>query len=81
PYSADDLRYAGLDFEEGRFCKSYITDHVLWEYFGDRAQAIKEEFLQHSPTRPGFYEFKEDFDSQRKIRKHVHGKAQYQEIA
>lgn len=81
PYSSDELRYAGLDFEEGRFCKPYITDHVLWEYFGDRAQSVKEEFFQHSPSRPGFYEFKEEFDSQRKLRNFLKGKAQYQEIS
>ena len=65
PYSADDIRGYGLDFDYNRFVKPYINYYILKGLFGTTADWVAENFL--SPKGNGFYEFKPDFDDQSKI--------------
>ena len=57
-------------FEHDRYCKPYITDHILELELGDQVDFVKENFLDTS-TEPGRYQFKPAFDSQHKIDEHI----------
>ena len=65
PYSADEISRYGLGFDYARFVKPYINYSILKDLFNDRADYVAENFL--SPKNYGFYEFKSNFDDQRKI--------------
>lgn len=54
-----------IAFDYDRFCKPFINEIVLRDIFGDKAEAVKSEFLNN---KDGFnYELKPAFDTQRKI--------------
>lgn len=71
PYSAEELQYSGLDFDESRFCKPYVREHVLKDYFGEHTDRIKQEFLEKDHTTFDAYSFKEALNSQRKITDYI----------
>ena len=56
-------------FDYERYCKPYITDTILESFFGDQLDFIKENFLDE--FRDDRYKFKDEFDTQRKIEKHL----------
>ena len=60
PLTRNHFNDVGLYFNEERFCRPYITDVLLSEFFGDRAGWVKDTF-----TYAGF--IKEEFDTQQKI--------------
>lgn len=68
PYSTHELEQQGITFDYERFCKPYIKEHILSEVFGKDANLVKELFLTH--TAQNSYEFKKDFNSQKKIINH-----------
>ncbi|RYY61222.1 MAG: 4-alpha-glucanotransferase, partial [Chitinophagaceae bacterium] len=55
----------GIWFDYDRYCRPYITDAVLAEVFGDRAQFVKEHFVQ-SNVRGG-YDLLDAYRTQRKV--------------
>ncbi|GAB4092061.1 4-alpha-glucanotransferase [Flaviaesturariibacter terrae] len=55
----------GIWFDYDRYCRPYITDAVLGELFGDRAQFVREHFLQQNNR--GGYDLLEAFNTQRKV--------------
>lgn len=67
PYTSEELRIAGLRFDQERLCKPYIRDHFLKERFGDLTERVKKEFLDE--TAPGCYALKKDFATQRAVEK------------
>jgi 4-alpha-glucanotransferase len=68
PVHADELHQRGVQFSADRYCKPYITHSLLWEYFGDRADAVKDTYLQAGGMSE--YELKEEYNTQRKIEAH-----------
>ena len=60
PIPAYDFSNAGLHFNEERYCLPYITDELLYRWFGDNTNTVKDIFLEHN-------RFKEAFNTQRKI--------------
>ncbi len=60
PLNPSDFSDAGIHFNEDRFCKPYITEQLLHDWFGDNAGIVKDIFLSN-------YSFKEELDTQRKI--------------
>jgi len=52
-------------FDYNRYTKPFINDAVLFEFFGDEAGFVKEEYLE--PSVFGQYELKEHFNTQQKI--------------
>lgn len=60
PIPSYDFSNAGLHFSEERYCNPYITDELLYRWFGDNANLVKDHFLDN-------YKFKEQFNSQRKL--------------
>lgn len=58
--SADEIKNTGIYFSEERFCAPYITEEILYHYFGDKAGEIKELFFNNGC-------FKSEFDTQQKL--------------
>jgi 4-alpha-glucanotransferase len=67
-----DFTQRGIAFNAMRFCRPFINDAVLNTVFGDRAEMVKETFLEYD----GFeqYVLKDEFDTQRKVEKYFTGK-------
>ncbi|MES2646283.1 MAG: 4-alpha-glucanotransferase [Bacteroidota bacterium] len=65
PVFQSEFGEKGIWFDYNRYCKPFITDNVLNDFFGEYAGLIKEEFLQLNEW--GNYAFKPAFDTQRKI--------------
>jgi 4-alpha-glucanotransferase len=55
----------GILFDYNRYCKPFITDHVLTELFGETAAYVKDVFLNDLGW--GNYALKSNFDTQRKV--------------
>jgi 4-alpha-glucanotransferase len=46
PVHVNEFGERGIWFDYNRYCKPYITDHILWEVFGDDATWVKANCLQ-----------------------------------
>jgi 4-alpha-glucanotransferase len=55
----------GIWFDYDRYCRPYITDDVLGELFGDRADHVRNNFLQSNGR--GGYDLQPAYDTQRKV--------------
>ncbi|HBG24435.1 MAG: hypothetical protein A2X17_00765 [Bacteroidetes bacterium GWF2_41_61] len=65
PLSIDEINSFGFNFNLERHTKPYINNWVLEEYFGDKSNEVKSEFLESS--HDGFYRLKRTVDNQVKI--------------
>ena len=73
PITERELHERGIGFNYERFCKPFINDQVLWDVFGNYADAALP-FLEI--TGKGTYQFKPEFDTQRKVEAHFAMQAQ-----
>ncbi len=73
PITADYIQQRGINFSEERFCLPYITEHILWEKFGNDVSWVKETFLDG-------LRFKPEFDTQRKIESYFLKNKEHQEL-
>ncbi|MBI3882765.1 MAG: 4-alpha-glucanotransferase [Sphingobacteriales bacterium] len=64
PVHITEIHQKGISFEPYRYCKPYITDHVIEEVFGEKAGYVKANFLVLINDS---YELKSEFDTQRKV--------------
>jgi 4-alpha-glucanotransferase len=46
PIHINEFSEKGLWFDYNRFCKPYITDSILWDFFGEEASWVKANCLQ-----------------------------------
>ena len=46
PLYINEFGEKGIGFDYNRFCKPYITDQILWDFFGEEAGWIKANCLQ-----------------------------------
>lgn len=69
--TADEIRGYGLTFQEERFTEPFITDWVLDRVFHDRAQEVRDHYLDRIDDER--YRLKPDYDTQRKIEKAFEG--------
>ena len=60
PVPENVFRDNGIDFNKDRFCQPFITAHILYEYFGDDKDWVKEIFLDGES-------FKQEYNTQEKI--------------
>lgn len=67
PLSEEEIRSFGYDFSHERDTNPYITDSVLFDYFGPLKEKIKSEFLEDLFN--GTFRLKESFRSQKLIEK------------
>ncbi len=65
PLSEEEIRSFGYDFNYERDTLPYITDAVLYDYFGQTKEKIKDEFLEDMHN--GTYLFKSLFSTQKLI--------------
>ncbi|MDX2134431.1 MAG: 4-alpha-glucanotransferase [Saprospiraceae bacterium] len=68
PFSPEDLFRAGVMFDKERFCRPYITDHILWQTFGEQFRTQTAPFLKQDAR--GRYAFLPAFDTQAKVVAH-----------
>ena len=67
PIHINEFAEKGLWFDYNRFCKPYINDAILWDFFGDEASWVKTNCLQ---IEDGWVlRLKEDFLSQLAVEK------------
>ncbi|WP_373708384.1 4-alpha-glucanotransferase, partial [Kaistella sp.] len=65
PVVMDEFEARGIYFNEDRYCKPFINDQILWDYFGEEREIIHNHFMNNHFD--GTYTFKEEFDNQRKL--------------
>lgn len=65
PVRMEEFQARYIPFNYDRYCKPFINDQILWDYFGDENYNIAEMFMNNHFD--GTYSFKEEFDTQRKL--------------
>jgi 4-alpha-glucanotransferase len=65
PVRAQDVEQRGIGFDKDRFCKPYITDDLLGQFFGHHTDYVKSTFVE--PMGQGRYQFRPEVDTQRKV--------------
>ena len=66
PVRIEEFQSRNIPFNFDRYCKPYINEEILWNYFGHEMQQIAEHFMHNHFN--GNYTFKEEFDTQRKLK-------------
>ena len=67
PLYVEEFEERGLWFDYDRFTKPYITDHILWENFGEEADWVRQNCLY---LEYGFaYRIKPEYLSQKAVKK------------
>ena len=61
----EEIEAYGLQFQEELFTKPFIADWTLDRVFGEKAQYVKENFLNHA--HDDIWQMKPEFDTQRKV--------------
>jgi len=68
PVTPEEFQSKNIPFSYDRYCKPFINNQILWNYFGDQKDVIHNEFMNNHFD--GTYSFKEEFNTQRKLRDH-----------
>ena len=68
PFSKSDIESQGLWWDEKRYLKPYMKEHVLYATFGKYTDDVIREYLL--PDGWQNYKFKPEYDTQKKIEKH-----------
>ncbi len=61
----EEIESYGLHFQDELFLEPFIMDWVLERMFGEKAQMVRETYLE--PTHDGRYRMREEFNTQRKV--------------
>lgn len=61
----EEIEAYGLHFQEELFTEPFITDWVLDRMFGERADMVRQTYLE--PTHDGRYRMKGEYNTQRKV--------------
>lgn len=64
PVTLEEFAARHIPFNFDRYCKPFINDEILWNYFGYEKDTIVEHFMYQEN---GLYFFKPEYDSQRKL--------------
>jgi 4-alpha-glucanotransferase len=64
PIVLEEFKARHIPFDFNRYCKPFINDRIIWEYFGEEGSKAFE-FINNN--NDGTYSFKEEFDTQRKL--------------
>ncbi|MBV6647150.1 MAG: 4-alpha-glucanotransferase [Cyclobacteriaceae bacterium] len=68
PVHRNEFSDWGLYFDEMRFCKPYIRQHMVYDIFGNHAQTVFADYLLE--YAPGCYALRPEFNTQRKVKEH-----------
>jgi 4-alpha-glucanotransferase len=69
PYSRSDILAKGIYFDENRYGRPYIREHVLSDIFGEDKEYVKMNFLRENA--PGCFELAPYFDTQQKVEEKI----------
>jgi len=72
PVHINEFSERNIPFNYHRYTKPFINDAVLWEIFGHDAENIKVDYLNSIDN--GFFELKEEFNTQRKVENYFQSK-------
>lgn len=64
PVTLEEFMAWNIPFSFDRYCKPFINDQILWNYFRENSGKALE-FIDNN--HDGTYSFKEEFDTQRKL--------------
>ena len=76
--TADEIRSYGLNFQQDRFTRPFITDWVLDRMFHERADEVKQKYLDRLDDER--YQLKAEVDTQRKVEALFEGVTDEKEI-
>ena len=76
--TADEIRSYGLNFQQDRFTRPFITDWVLDRVFHERADEVKQKYLDRLDDER--YQLKEEVDTQIKVEALFEGVTDEKEI-
>lgn len=76
--TADEIRSYGFNFQERRFTEPFITDWVLDRMFGDRAEEVRQKYLDRLDDER--YKMKPAYDTQRKVEKAFAGETDQEQL-
>lgn len=65
PYTIQELEEKGIKWDENRFTKPYLKEHVLQSVFGKYTQDVIREYFDKESHLT--YKFKPKFDTQKKV--------------
>ena len=65
PMSVDEIQSYGLTFQKDFMTKPFINENILNRIFGEKADRVKETFVQH--CHDDIDEMRSEFDTQRKV--------------
>jgi 4-alpha-glucanotransferase len=65
PMTEKEINQHGLLFDGNRMCRPYIREYMIDEIFGEKRDAVKEQYFNKNQS--DFYEFKPEYDTQQKI--------------
>jgi 4-alpha-glucanotransferase len=68
PFTRNELEAKGLWWDENRFLKPYLKEHVLYATFGKYTDDVIREYLLQDGWQN--YKFKPEYDTQKKIEAH-----------
>jgi 4-alpha-glucanotransferase len=68
PVDISEFGEKGIWFDRYRYCKPYITDDILKEIFGERAEKVKTEFIVQNES--GNYELELAYSTQKQVQDH-----------
>lgn len=68
PVRMEEFQARNIPFNFDRYCKPFINEQILWDFFGNEKESIANQFMNNHFD--GHYSFKEEFDTQRKLADH-----------
>ncbi len=68
PFSSSDLESKGLRWDQDRFVKPYLKEHVLYATFGKHTDEVIRKYFV--PNGWQYFKFKPEFDTQKKVETH-----------
>jgi len=74
----EEIEAYGLQFQEDLFLKPFIADWTLEKIFGEKAQYVKDTFLNHA--HDDIWEMKPEYDTQRKVEAAFKGKTEQEDL-
>ena len=74
----EEIEAYGLQFQENLFLKPFIADWTLEKIFGEKAQYVKDTFLNHA--HDDIWEMKPEYDTQRKVEAAFKGKTEQEDL-
>lgn len=64
PVTLEEFSARHIPFEYNRYCRPFINDQILWDWFGDQKEEVAAHFMY---SENGVFYFKPEYDSQRKL--------------